>query len=204
MQTKQSKKQGLKNQRVIKRKSLFYGVLIVILIAVSPLIALLYKSFPSVQRWETFFGTYESGYYEAIDVLAWVLFQKLVPLYLLIIWFLTCRHWWYHALIIPIVMYIIQIYTTLGDDFEFIDSNEYYILVPVIVGVLAFSYGIRNKIFDRIYGIDLENTELKRVRWNGKIVSIPADSPLDLPEVGDNEVDEDEEEDDDKEPSFMG
>jgi tRNA(Ser,Leu) C12 N-acetylase TAN1 len=40
--------------------------------------------------------------------------------------------------------------------------------------------------------------ELKRVRWNGKIVTIPADSPLDLQQIDDesDEIIEEEEEDD--------
>ncbi|WP_396596701.1 hypothetical protein [Dokdonia sp. R86516] len=86
-------------------------------------------------------------------------------------------------------MYIFQIYSTLNEDILFSDTEEIYIVIPLIAIVAAISYTIRTKIFDRLYGVDLDQ-ELKRVRWNGKIVKIPADSPLNLPEVDDDEVDD--------------
>ncbi|WP_405224403.1 hypothetical protein [Dokdonia sp. Asnod1-B02] len=86
-------------------------------------------------------------------------------------------------------MYVIQIYISLNQDLEFNDTNEITYIIPIIAIVAAITYAIRTKIFDRLYGVDLDQ-ELKRVRWNGKIVKIPADSPLDLPEVGDDEVDD--------------
>ncbi|WP_405201953.1 hypothetical protein [Dokdonia sp. LLG6352-1] len=116
---------------------------------------------------------------------------------LLLIWFFTCKHWWYHSILVPIAMYVFQIYTTIQDDLQFADTDEFYIIIPLIAIVAAITYTIRTKIFDRLYGVNLDQ-ELKRVRWNGKIVTIPADSPLDLQQINDEseEIIEDEEEDD--------
>lgn len=200
MQDKQSTKQKSSRQLTVKKRILSSGSIIAIVIICTPFLFYSYQSFPGEKSWETFFGTINSNYYGSIQSLIWVVFGKIVPLLLLLIWFFTCQHWWYHVILVPMGMYIFQIYTTLNEDLRFSDNDEVLYIIPIIAIIAAISYTIRTRIFDRLYGVDLDQ-EFKRVRWNGKIVTIPADSPLDLPEVGDDEVDDD---DDDNEPSFMG
>lgn len=202
MEDKQSTKQKSKYLLGVKKRILSTGTLIAILIALTPVIFYSYQGFPGVKIWESFFGTIESQFYGSIQVLVWVLFGKVIPFLLLLIWFFTCRHWWYHALLVPMAMYIFQIYNTLNDDLRFSDSDEIYFIIPIITIVAAISYTIRTRIFDRLYGVDLDQ-EFRRVRWNGEIVKIPADSPLDLEEVNDNDV-VDLDDDDDNEPTYMG
>lgn len=199
MENKQSKEKILKYQRTDKRKILSIGTLIAFCIVISPILFYAYQGFPNVKTWESFlFGTIHSNYYESIHTLAWVVFGKVVPFILLLIWFFTCKHWWYHSIIVPISMYVIQIITSLNQDLEFNDTNELLFTIPIIAIVAAITYTIRTKIFDRLYGVNLDQ-ELKRVRWNGKIVTIPADSPLDLQQINDedDEIIEEEEEEDD-------
>ena len=200
MQDKQSTKEKSKFQRTDKRKILSWSMVIAVFITLSPLLFYVYQGFPESRSWESFFGTYTSNFYENVNVLAWVLFSKLVPFFLLLIWFFTCKHWWYHAILVPLSMYVFQIYNTLNDDLIFTDADETIYIIPIIAIIAALSYTIRTKIFDRLYGVDLDQ-EFKRVKWNGKIVKIPADSPLDLPEIDDNEISD---EVDDNETTFMG
>ena len=189
MQNKQSEKIKSFDLLEVKKKVLSSGAVIALLIICSPLLFYAYQGFPDNQSWESFFGIYDSVHYGSVQTLAWVIFGKLVPILLLLLWFFTCKHWWYHAILVPIAMYILQIYNTFDDDLKFTDSNEMLYIIPIIAIVAALSYTIRTKIFDRLYGVDLDQ-EFKRVRWNGKIVKIPADSPLNIPEVGDDEVDD--------------
>ncbi len=190
MQDKHSKKVESKNYHLTdKRKSLAIGSFIGLFIISTPILFYSYQGFPDEKYWESFFGIYESKYYESVQIMAWFLLSKLIPLLLLLVWFFTCKHWWYYAILIPISMYVFQIFNLLNDDLSIIDTSELILIIPLIAIVAAISYTIRTKIFDRLYGVDLDQ-ELKRVRWNGKIVKIPADSPLDLPEVGDDEVDD--------------
>ncbi len=188
MQNKQSKLKTLGYHETDKRKVLSSGVIIALVIITSPLLFYAYQGFPDDSSWESFFGTYHSQYYKSTQTFFWVLFGKLVPTILLFVWFFTCKHWWYHAILVPIAMYIFQVYSIITED-SLIDSNEILYIIPIIAIVAALSYTIRTKIFDRLYGVDLDQ-EFKRVRWNGKIVKIPADSPLDIPEVGDDEIDD--------------
>lgn len=199
MQNKQSKNQELKHQGTDKRKNLSVGTIIALCIVLSPILSYVYQGFPDVKTWESsLFGAIHSNYYESIQILVWVVFSKVVPFILLLIWFFTCKHWWYHSILVPIAMYVFQIYSTIHDDLQFTDSDEFYIIIPIIAIVAAITYTIRTKIFDRLYGVNLDQ-ELKRVRWNGKIVTIPADSPLDLQQIDDEseEIIEEEEEEDD-------
>ncbi|GGG11738.1 hypothetical protein GCM10011344_10570 [Dokdonia pacifica] len=85
-------------------------------------------------------------------------------------------------------MIIIQIYTILNDEIEFPDSKVLYILGPIIFIMLIFSYTVRTKIFDKLYGIDL--SELSRVNWKGEIQSY-------------HTIDENDDDEDDDDPMFM-
>lgn len=206
MQTKQSTKGKSKFQTTTKsfnkkKKILSSGTFVALIILMTPLLFYAHQLIPSTPTYNTFLGVIDSSYYESVQILFWVLLSKITPLILLLIWFFTCKHWWYHAIIVPIVVMCYQIVIAANEDIVFLDFDDIYFLVPVVAIVAAFSYGIRIRIFDRIYGVDLDE-DLKRVRWNGKIVKVPANSPLDLQEVGDDEIDDDDE-DDDKEPMWM-
>ncbi|MGO4911195.1 hypothetical protein [Leeuwenhoekiella sp. W20_SRS_FM14] len=175
--------------------SLLTGSLIAAFIAASPYFFYLYEGFPESEFWETsFFGirlSYDSLNYKNVNVLAWILFGKFIPLLLFLIWFFTCKHWWYHSIIVPICMYSFQIYNTLNDDLAFADSIDIYYMAPIILIVLIFLYTIRMKIFDRIHNIDL--SELERVTIKGEI------KDENLKSFQNEDID-----DDDDEPLFMG
>src|SRR5690606_29721141 len=126
------------------------GSVIATFVAITPYIFYLYESVPAVKVWNTFLFTYNSGFYQDANASMWVLTSKIVPLLLLVIWFFTCRHWWYHALLVPISMYSYQIFVTVGADFEYIDSNQLIYLIPVMAIVIPSIYLIRAKIFNEI------------------------------------------------------
>ena len=166
-------KQKLKYQdrtkinKVNKKRSLLSGTIIALIIILSPYLFYIYQGIPDGDVWDSPFGTITSAYYGSVQVLFWTLFNKIVPIILLLIWFFTCKHWWYHAIIIPICMMTFQIYTILNDEMRFADSEEFFILAPIIFIMLIFSYTVRTRVFDKIHGIDL--SELSRVNWKGEI-----------------------------------
>ncbi len=157
--------QKLKNQELkfqqTDKKSLVTGSIIATLIAITPFLYNLYESVPDVESWDTFFGTYKAGFYESVFVTAWTLMGKLIPIYLLFIWFFTCRHWWYHAIIVPIAMYVYQIISVISEDKGFIDSNQLIYLVPIMAVVIPSIYLIRAKIFNEINTVSKSMEELE-------------------------------------------
>ncbi|WP_372755048.1 hypothetical protein [Mariniflexile sp.] len=132
------------------RRSLIIGSIIATFIAITPYLFYVYESVPAVKVWNTFLFTYHSGFYESAQVSMWVLTTKAIPLLLLIIWFFTCRHWWFHALLVPIAMYSYQIFNTFNEDLQNVDSNQLMYLIPIMAIIIPSIYLIRAKIFNSI------------------------------------------------------
>lgn len=144
---------------------LLLGSLIAISIAFSPYLFYLYEIFPDGPIWENYFFTYESKYYQNVTTAMWTYLGKVTPLFLLLIWFFTCKHWWYHIILIPISMYSYQLLIAVYSDVyvdtsRYMDTNQLIYLAPFFIIILSLVYLIRIKIFDRIFGIDL--TEIER------------------------------------------
>jgi len=174
-----------KKPQLIKGRSAFLltGSIIAFCIAFSPYIFYLYEIFPSGPVWENSFFTYESKYYENVLTAAWTYFGKITPLFLLLIWFFTCKHWWYHAILVPISMYVFQIITTVYDDVYanqfIIDTDGLIYLAPFFIGILIIVYLVRIQIFDRIYGIDLSELNETDVTVFSKAMSTKEQNEVD-------------------------
>ncbi len=138
------KKIQSKNKLSTKGQSgfLLLGSIIALAIAFSPYLFYLYEIFPSTPVWENSFFTYESLYYENVLTAAWTYLGKIVPLFLLLIWFFTCKHWWYHVILIPAIMYGYQLTVTIYDDFYgdstyIMDTNGLIYLAPFFIVILS-------------------------------------------------------------------
>jgi len=162
METPKSKlrKQKLKYQQTVN-KNVILGTIIATFIACVPFLFNLHESVPNEKVWNTFLFTYTSGYYESANVAMWILTGKLIPFLLLCIWFFTCRHWWYHALLVPIVMYIFQILSLFNDDQRFIDELTFVYLLPIMAIVIPSVYLIRAQIFNRLNEVDQSVQDLE-------------------------------------------
>lgn len=143
------------------RKGLIIGSIIATLIAITPYLFYLYESVPSEKVWNTFLFSYDSGFYNDANVSMWVLTSKIVPLLLLTIWFFTCRHWWYHALLVPISMYSYQIYITIGADLRYFDSHQLIYLIPIMAITIPSIYLIRARIFNKVNTVNKTMEELE-------------------------------------------
>lgn len=149
-----------------KSGSLLTGSIIAIIIAISPYIFYLYESFPKENVWETFLFTFESKY-KLYDT-AWLMFGKLVPMLLLILWFFTCRDWWYHVILIPIAMYAFQILSLINEEND-IDETEIYYVIPIMMIIIPIVYFIRIRLFDKyVYGIDLQKIDAELAEYDRK------------------------------------
>ncbi len=144
-------------------KFLLTGSILAIIIAFSPYLFYIYEIFPNGRVWETSLFTYESKYYEDVLTAAWTYTSKIVPLILLLIWFLTCKHWWYHVILVPLIMYTYQLISVFYEDVYLdvisLDSGDLIVMAPFFIVILSIVYLVRLKIFDRIYGIDLSELE---------------------------------------------
>jgi len=157
-------KESLKFQHTDKRsynRKILIGSIIATLIAGTPFLFYIYEYVPDTPTWETIFGTYSSNLYGSANVGIWVLMMKFVPLLLSLIWFFTCKHWWYHVLIIPIVMFSFQCISALNDDIIYMDELHIIWLLPFMAIVFPSIYLLRAKMFDKINDHDKTMQELE-------------------------------------------
>ena len=144
------------------RKKIFFDSVIAILVAITPFIYYIYEVVPSgTETWELWgIFKFSNGNYSSVYAAFWFFFSKLVPLYLFTIWFITCKHWWYHIILIPIAMYAFQLFTVLNKSSRFIDEVEIYWILPILMVVAPMVYWFRIRLFDKlVHGIDLKAIE---------------------------------------------
>ena len=140
------------------KKSLVIGGLIVLFIALSPFIFYSYKSFPDdVKSWETFLFNIDTSFYSMYDY-AWYFVGKFVPLYLLLLWFLTCKHWWHWIILVPIAMYSFQLWGIINES-QNLDELELFYILPLMVVLIPAVYLIRAKLFNSLNEKDLTSFE---------------------------------------------
>nr|WP_321234836.1 hypothetical protein [uncultured Psychroserpens sp.] len=142
-------------------KNAIVGSIIGTIIAFTPILWSLHESVPTEKVWDTFLFTYDSTFWEDAQYAMWVLTGKLIPLLLLFIWFFTNRNWWYHALLVPIIMYILQIFLTVRADISHVDELQLVYMLPIIGFVIPSIYLIRAKMFNTINDADKTMQELE-------------------------------------------
>jgi hypothetical protein len=144
----------MKNQR---KKSLFVGSIIAFLILITPYFLFINKSIdPSLTNYNTVFGNISAGYYQTIYNYTYWFFSKFVPLFLFFIWFVTCKHWWVHVIIIPITVYLFQLITVINDSAAYVDEVEFIYTVPIAVIVMGLLYFLRSKMSIYVQAVDLK------------------------------------------------
>src|SRR5690606_6453911 len=115
--------------------------------------------------------SYHSGYYENAQTAMWMLSGKIITLFFLIIWFFTCRHWWYHTLLVPIIMFTYQIIAGIYQDTSTgLDELDLIYMVPIMAFIIPSIYLIRAKVFNKINDADKTMQELEdefRIRPKG-------------------------------------
>ena len=157
--------QKLKEQKLRflphNKKSLVLGSIIGTIIAITPYLFYLYESVPKEQVWDTFLFTYDSKGWGDANIAMWVLTGKAVPLLLLLLWFFTNKHWWYHTLLIPIAMYIYQIFDFFNGTLSYVDEFQLIYLIPIMAVIIPTIYLIRARITNRINEVTKSMQEIE-------------------------------------------
>lgn len=135
---------------------LLTGSLIIAFMLFVPYAFYLYNSFPDVKTYDFGFFIYESNYYESVRYFMYYLLSKLIPLSLLLIWFTTCKHWWYYSIAIPISVYVFQLIGVLNDDAGLIDEMEFIYSLPFTIIILGILFFIRTRISTYLKAVDLK------------------------------------------------
>jgi len=144
----------MKNNR---RISLYISSFIAIVIVFTPYLLYIHQNIPiDLLNYETIFGTIRGGYYQAVITYVYMFFSKFVPLLLLLIWFITCKHCWVHAILIPLSVYLFQLISVINDGNELLDEVTFIYTVPITTIIIVILYFIRNKMSVYIQAVDLK------------------------------------------------
>lgn len=157
-------REKLKSQHTVRNfynRKILMGSIIATLVAGTPFLFYLYEYVPEEPSWDTIFGTYTSLEYESVKTGVWVIMSKVIPLFLSLIWFFTCKHWWYHALIVPIVMFSFQCIGAINDDVRYLDVLDIIWLLPIMAIIFPSIYLIRARMFNKINEHDKTMEELE-------------------------------------------
>ncbi|MDP2089373.1 MAG: hypothetical protein Q8J84_08225 [Flavobacteriaceae bacterium] len=131
-----------------------------------------YQYLPDATIWETPLFTIKSGTFYSMVFYGHAFFSKLVPLILLIIWFIDSKSWWFHAIAVPISTYIFQLVSVINDQAQYFDQVEFAYSIPVTAVVLTILYLIRSKMGVYVSAlhlqeeIKLKEEELERKQKN--------------------------------------
>jgi hypothetical protein len=132
--------------------------------------------------------TIDNNGFEDLSTYIWFLLSKIIPIYLLAIWFFTCKHWWYHVILIPLCMYAFQLFEVVYSEDKYIETENILWLLPVSMVVITFVYFVRVKLYDKyVHGIDLDamdaeleyfrqKEQLKQERINRKVETTPSEA----------------------------
>ena len=158
--------QKLKDLKSSFRKTdsmtIIIGTLIAIFLGISPYLFYLYEYAPREEVWETTFFTYRSLGFKDVNTALWLVTGKAFPLTCLIVWFFTCRQWWYHALLVPIAMYTYQLVSILHEDSGSVDQFQLIYLIPIMAVIIPSIYLIRAKMFNKLNDADKSFEELEQ------------------------------------------
>jgi len=147
--TKENLSRHQTDKKTYNRKILL-GSIVASFVAATPFLFYLYEYVPDTQEWETIFGTYKSIEYKSANAAMWIFAMKIIPLLLSLIWFFTCRHWWYHSLLVPITMFSFQCITALNFDARYMDVADIVWFLPIMAIIFPSIYLIRAKMFNKI------------------------------------------------------
>ena len=145
--------QDLKSLSTVKslsKKVIVIGSIAGTFIAASPFLYYTYIFVPDTPTWNNLLFTYHSGFYDNAQVGFWVLMGKVVPLLLLLIWFFTCKHWWYHAILVPIAMYGYQLGGVIAEESIKFDEYKLMYFVPLMAIIIPSIYLIRAQMMDKL------------------------------------------------------
>ena len=180
----------------LAKKKIFLESLLVFGIAISPVLYQLYEYLPVNEDGSVSFLFFQitSNGFEDASFYIWFLTSKIVPLYLLVMWFPSSRDWWYHIIIIPIGMYAFQLFEVIFDSDNHIDTDNILWLLPICIVIIPLVYFFRLKLYDKhVHGIDLEaiDAELKELKENPKAAATVQENTTKTDVIDDTTTSED-------------
>jgi hypothetical protein len=136
---------------MVKRYSLFKDfktkdIIIPLLIIALPFLFYTYRLAPDLTIWETKLFTINAGSWESAKYYIWIINIKLLLIFSLLIWFITCKHWWKNVILIPFTIELLKLRSIFDESVEYIDEIEFFYSLPITVPIILFILFLSKKI----------------------------------------------------------
>jgi len=131
---------------LLQRKIFSKDITIATIIIALPFLFYLYQVAPNTKVWENSFFKIESNYYNSVETFFWTLATKVLTLLILCIWFLTCKHWWRIAILVPIIIEIHKFLVTINGELQYIDEYEFLHSLPITIPIIALILLLSRKL----------------------------------------------------------
>ena len=144
------------------------GVVVCVLISATPFLFYAYRLISTETTSMNILGlTVEAGAHGNMNYYAYYFLGKLTFLLAFVIWYLTCSHWWKHAILVPISMLVFQMTGLVNTSIQYIDEFDFWYSVPVVIPVVAILLFAAYRMRPYAYGLDLKEQleqEIEQVR----------------------------------------
>jgi len=139
MTNNNSTKTNTKFQSTDRKKSLYIGGVLSLILIATPFLFYIYKFAPAEStEWETLFGTIKAGVFSNVQSFLHAFFTKITFVLLTGIWFLTSKNWWKYAILVPLTMFLFQLSGIINYKLQYIDEYDFWYSLPFIVPILFF------------------------------------------------------------------
>lgn len=154
--TKELIRKNTKSHLTDRKKRLISGGVIAIILAITPFLFYLYKYAPADSKiWETSIFTINSKGFGSAQGYVHALFTKITFVLITGLWFITSKHWWRWAILVPFMMFLFQLLGVVNYNVKFIDEFNFWLSLPIVIPTVLTTIWIGQEINKTIGDLDL-------------------------------------------------
>ena len=73
------------------------------------------------------------------------------------LWFITSKHWWKWAILIPLTMFLFQLLSVINYQEDYFDDFDFWYSLVIIIPIIVFLIWISNELNKIIGDLDLKD-----------------------------------------------
>jgi len=145
-------------------RKLIFGMVAFLILAAIPFLFYAYRLISTETTEISILGfTIEAGAHGNMNYYAYYFLGKLSFLIAFVVWFLTSKHWWRFAILIPICMLIFQLCGLVNTSVGYIDEFDFWYSLPIVIPIViillvmswkmapyAFTEDLREQMIDEV------------------------------------------------------
>lgn len=158
----QSKKSNTNRQLTARRKRFIYGLLLGVFIVSSPYLFYLYRTPPpETQSWQIAFITLNANEFYDVSYFLHALFTKFSLVFFSSLAFLHIKAWWKWAILVPIVMFLYQLFSVVNSNLMIFDEYSLWKSLTLTIPVLSMLIYSAIKLNNRVDKLDVYDSAME-------------------------------------------